>query len=96
MADVVSTTDEERIVRDILQKRPLPETVRSFAVEFGEDFTGDPAVTIWLIVDDNPNPPKRALDRVVRFVRETEDDLLNAGLRHWPYVRFSPASEAER
>jgi len=90
------TADEDRIVRDIVQRRPLPETVRSFVVEFGEDSTGDPAVTIWLIVDDNPNPPKRALDLVTRFVRETESDLLSAGLSHWPYIRFSPASEAKR
>ena len=90
------TAEEARKIHQIIKKRPLPESVRSFKVEFGTDSTGDPAVTIWLIVDDDPNPPKRVLDQTTKFVRDTESDLLKLGLRHWPYIRFSPASEAQQ
>jgi hypothetical protein len=90
------TVEETRQIDQVIKKRPLPESVRSFRIEFGTDSTGDPAVTIWLIVDDDPNPPKRVLDQTTKFVRETEGDLLNLGLRHWPYIRFSPASEAKQ
>jgi hypothetical protein len=89
------TVEETRQIHQIISKRPLPESVQAFKVEFGTDSTGDPAVTIWLIVDDDPNPPKRVLEQTTRFVRETESDLLNLGLRHWPYIRFSPESEAK-
>jgi hypothetical protein len=98
MSDLTNaaTLDEAKKIREVILKRPLPESVRSFRMDFGTDSTGDPAVTIWLIVDDDPNPPKRTLDQVSRFVRETENDLMDLGLRHWPYIRFSPASEAKK
>jgi hypothetical protein len=98
MSDLTNagTVAEAKTIRQVLLKRPLPESVRTFRIEFGTDSTGDPAVTIWLIVDDDPNPPKRVLDQVTRFVSETESDLIDSGLRHWPYIRFSPASEAEK
>ncbi len=88
-------TEEDRRIRQVLSRRRLPELIRDFKIEFGTDLTGDPAVTIWLIVDDDPNPTKRVLDETTRFVRETESELMELGLRHWPYIRFSPASEAE-
>jgi protein gp37 len=89
------TVEEANKIRQVINKRDLPASVRSFKLEFGADSTGDPAVTIWLIVDDDPNPPKRVLDQTTRFVRETESELMQLGLRHWPFIRFSPASEAK-
>ncbi len=53
-------------------------------------------MTIWLIVDDDPNPTKHILEQTTKFVRETESDLMSLGLRHWPYIRFSPESEAQQ
>jgi hypothetical protein len=90
------TADEADKITQVFNKRALPESVRTFKIEFGTDSTGDPAVTIWLIVDDDPNPPKRVLDQTTKFVREAEHDLLDLGLHHWPYIRFSLASEAEQ
>ena len=86
--------EEADKIRRIIERRPLPESVRDFRIEFGTDSTGDPAVTIWLIVDDDPNPPKRVLDQTTKFVRETEADLMQLRLHHWPFVRFALASEA--
>ena len=90
------TADDARKIHQVIQKRQLPESIRKFHVEFGTDSTGDPAVTIWLVVDDDPNPPKQVLDQVTEYVREIRDDLMDSRLHHWPYIRFSSASEAER
>ncbi len=90
------TLAEAQKVRQVIQKRPLPASVQNFKLEFGTDSTGDPAVTIWLVIDDDPNPSKQILDEVTRYVGETENDLIDLGLRHWPYIRFSPAHEAEK
>ena len=97
MSDLANaaTVDEAQKIHGIMGKRKLPPSVRDFRIEFGADSTGDPAVTIWLIVDDDPNPSKQVLDKVTQFVRAIEDDLMDLRLRHWPYVRFSPASEAK-
>ena len=89
------TLDEAKRIDDVIRKRKLPPSVRDFRIEFGADSTGDPAVTIWLVVDDDSNPSKHVLNKVTQFVRDIENDLMDLGLRHWPYVRFSPASEAK-
>ncbi|HUN43508.1 MAG TPA: hypothetical protein VMU81_24700 [Acetobacteraceae bacterium] len=98
MSEIInaSTAEQADKISRVIRSRALPESVRNFKIEFGPDSTGDPAVTIWPIVDDDPNPPKRVLDETSRFVRETETDLVNLGLRHWPYVRFMLASQANQ
>ena len=91
---LADTADEEDRIRAVIAKRKLPESVSGFRIEFGTDSTGDPAVTVWLTVDSDPNPPRHVLDQTTKFVRETERDLMKLGLRHWPFVRFGLAAEA--
>jgi len=95
LIDAVTAEETDRISR-VVTKRRFPDSVRDFKIEFGPYSTGDPAVTIWLIVDDDPNPPNHVLDQTTKFVRETENDLMDLGLRHWPYIRFMRASEANQ
>lgn len=90
----VETESEERRIREVINKHDLPASVRGFELEFGTDSTGDPAVTIWFIVNDDSNPSKQELDQTTRFVRSTESDLMGLKLRHWPLIRFSPEREA--
>jgi hypothetical protein len=82
---------EEKLVRGILRKWTLPPNVRGFDVDFGEDSAGDPAVWIWLAVDDEVQPSDQSIAGLAKFVRDVRSDLLRAGLRYWPYVRFRPA-----
>jgi hypothetical protein len=82
---------EEKIVRGILKKWTLPPNVHRFDVDFGEDSTGDPAVWIWLTVDDELQPSPQSIAGLNSFVTDVRSDILRAGLRHWPYVRFRPA-----
>jgi hypothetical protein len=82
---------EAAIVRGILDKWRLPSNVHGVDFDFGEDSTGDPAVWIWLTVEDESQPSPKSIEGLTRFVTEVRSDLLRAGLRHWPYVRFRPA-----
>jgi hypothetical protein len=83
---------EADIVRGIVNKWQIPANVRAVDFDFGEDSTGDPAVWIWLTVDDELQPSRQSIAGLSQFVTDIRSDLLRAGLRHWPYVRFRPAA----
>jgi hypothetical protein len=82
---------EAQIVQGILAKWKRPSNVRDVSFEFGEDSTGDPAVWIWLTVDDELQPSNQSISGLNRFVTDVRSDLLRAGLSYWPYVRFRAA-----
>ena len=79
-------------IEEALRKRPdLPKPLRAVHVELDTDWSGDAAVWVWVILDDDD------LDRETRheyrsIVRETVADTL-AGARRFVYVRFRGVSE---
>ena len=83
---------ETAIVRGILDKWQLPSNVRGTDLEFGEDSNGEPAVWIWLTVDDELKPSDESIVGLNWFVTNVRSELLRAGLHYWPYVRFRPAA----
>jgi hypothetical protein len=91
MVETADINREEKIVREILTRWTLPSNVHGFEIDFGEDSAGDPAVWIWLTVDDEIQPSDQSIAGLAQFVRGVRNDLLRAGLRYWPYVRFRPA-----
>ena len=91
-SDDMTIARETKIVEDIVRKWRLPPNVRRFDVEFGEDSTGDPAVWIWLLVDDELSPSSQSISRMERFVTDVRSELLRKGLRHWPYFRLRAAA----
>lgn len=92
MAETEDAARESETVRRILNRWQKPPNVRDVDWEFGEDSAGEPALWIWLIVDDDPQPSAQSITGLNRFVTDIRGDLLRAGLRYWPYVRFRPAS----
>jgi hypothetical protein len=80
--------DEERRIREVVARRPLPAFFTGFDVEFSEDWSGDPSVIVWLNVDVRKTTSAADLDEVNRYVRETEHELVALRLSHWPFVRF--------
>lgn len=82
------TEQEEQCIRDVVERRPLPAFFRGYDVEFGSDWAGDPAVTVWLIVDVERATPPDEMEEINHFVRITSEELVELGLSHWPYVRF--------
>ena len=79
--------EEERHIREVVERRPLPPHIKSFAIEFGEDWSGDPAVTIALIVE-NDQALSADMTAVSAFTRKLTDELIALPLTHWPFVQL--------
>jgi hypothetical protein len=82
------TQDEERRIRDVLHRRRLPDFFRSYSIEFGQDWAGDPAVTVWLLPDVTRAGWPDEVEAVHRFLHDLRQELVELGLSHWPYVRL--------
>jgi hypothetical protein len=80
--------EEARTIETIVKAHPWPAAIKGYEVAFGVDSTGDPAVRIWLDVDDDLDPPEAKIKELGRFRRGIETTLLEAGLSHWPYVSY--------
>lgn len=85
--------EEANKLRRGMKNVRFPAGVLTWEFEFGRDSTLDPAVWIWIVVDDrtanSPGFPQLA-NQLQREVREV---LRAAGIDRWPYVRFRTASE---
>jgi hypothetical protein len=83
---------EEPRVRAAVEKY-LPgvkDLVRSYEVEFRENFAGEPSVYITLRI---PNPDKKSkpseIDRLFRFWQDTTRDILEKDATYFPYIHVA-------
>jgi len=67
-----------------------PQIRRTFDVEFDEDWNGDLAVWVWLHITDGRNPAPEDVKRLLALTSGIRDELIDAKLRHWPYVDVRP------
>jgi hypothetical protein len=88
--------DEARTIDTIVNGRPWPAAIKGYEVVFDVDATGDPAVRVWLDVDDDLDPPDDKIKELGRFRRGLETTLLEEGLSHWPYVSYRARQPTER
>lgn len=79
---------EARTIQEIVTARPWPPAVKGYKLEFGEDSTGDPAVWIWLAIDDDVRPSAEKIHALGEFRRDVQSAILDAHLSRWPYVGF--------
>ena len=86
--------DEVQDIHEIVRKRQRPEGVRDFEIRFGTDATGDPAVWVWFLVDDDSIPSPDKVSRLTDFGNLVRSDLLQSNLRYWPYIDFRSQSSA--
>lgn len=87
------TSDETRRLREAMQEVTFPDQVLTWEFEFGRDSSNDPAVWIWLVVEDAAADDPAFAAATARLPRRIRDALQKAGLDRWPYVRFRTASE---
>jgi len=87
-----ASVDEVRRIHELVKRHRFPADVRSFEVNFGRDSTGDPAVWIWFLVQDDNNPSEEKIDGLNQFANSVRSDLLKADLRYWPYIDFRAAA----
>ena len=72
----------------------LPTTVSSWHVEAGPDATDEPAVWVWVTLEEDVDAKTRAIVR--ESVRESVRDFVRheTGSEVWVYVRFRADSES--
>lgn len=71
----------------------FPDFVQTWDYEFGRDSSGQPAVWIWLVVDDAAADDPAFTAATTRLRREIHRSLQREGLDRWPYLRFRTFSE---
>jgi hypothetical protein len=89
----LSANEEAQKVREVLEGVDFPPGVVTWEYEIGADATGDPAVWIWLFVDEDV-VQRKEVSRVTTAAREMIRDALSAaGIARWPYVRARTVAE---
>jgi hypothetical protein len=84
-------TESDRLASR-LRKYP-PTFVRDFSLTLDHDLDGDPAVFLWVVIDDD------AFERPDFFEQRDEarkwitDALAAEGIERWPYLRYRGVAE---
>lgn len=87
--------DLRRII-DVIRSVPWPDYVFGADFRLGNDSTGDPAVWIWLLLNDDVEIESRAVqDELGRVRRAYLDEIQKAGINRWPYVSVRTRSETK-
>lgn len=61
--------------------------------ELGSDSTDDPAVWIWVFVNDATAQRADFTEMTTQIRRKIRDALSSAGIERWPYINFRTSSE---
>ncbi|HEX9904641.1 MAG TPA: hypothetical protein VGA77_06725 [Propylenella sp.] len=85
-------SEEERQISQIVGRHPLPPSVREVQYSFGEDSTGNPAVWIVYVVEDDQDPSQRRISELNELATTVRNEILRSDIERWPYVQFRPAA----
>ncbi len=80
--------DEAKRIRALVRENAAPEGFGSFELQFGEDWTGDPAVWVRFAIDPDYPTDKKSIEKLTRLELRVISALLRAQIDHYPYVRF--------
>lgn len=80
-------------VQEALQRIKYPNFVRNFEFELRTDSTGDPAVWVWVFVDDSAAQREEFTEMGSEVEERIRNALSEAGITRWPYVRFRTPAE---
>ena len=85
-----AAVDEARLLHDIARKHaPVPKLVKRIDFRFGEDSTtGSPAVWIRLVAQEDLNPSKAKIAKLLRLEDEIRAEILASGSERWPYFEI--------
>lgn len=84
---------EAKQIREALEGIKFPQFVLNWEFELGPDSTGEPAVWVWVIVDDAAGEEEGFTKAALKLEEQIREALLAAGVARWPYVRFRTATE---
>jgi hypothetical protein len=94
--DRLAMEEEQRMIDRIVNATPWPEYVKGYEVAFGIDHDGDPAVRIWLEIEDDLAPSKEKMKVLGQFRNAIENAVLAEEPTHWPYVNLRALQPAKR
>jgi hypothetical protein len=85
--------DESQRLQEVMESLALPEWVLTWEFEFRFDFSGDPAVWIWIIVDDQAAAREDFMQQSREVREKLRTSLWAAGIQHWPLIHFRTAGD---
>lgn len=93
LLDLVSA-DEKQRVREVVSRHKLPAGVTGVTTEAGTDQNGDDA--LWLVFHLAPEyrTTPATYKALYDFAHAIRPELLDAGVEHWPHIRFQLAQLA--
>jgi len=80
---------------EIVRGLSLPDYVTCVDHEFRTDVGGEPAVRIWVVVEDDAIEKPAFQDDSERVRATIANGLTAAGIEEWPYFSFRGQSEHE-
>lgn len=80
--------DEAADITAFLRGQNFPPAVKGFELEFEEDWSGEPAVWVWLLLDEDVGYSAPEMPGLSEFARRLQARLLEWQIRRWPYVSF--------
>jgi hypothetical protein len=83
-----TTGAEAQELHKLLKNREFPPGVKRIQFEFDEDSSGEPAVWIVLVTDDDLDPSEDKLSRINDFANQLKRDILKQRRGRWPYIRI--------
>jgi hypothetical protein len=84
-------TESDRLESQ-LRKHP-PTFVRDFSLSLDQDLDGDPAVFMWLVIDDDAFERPDFFEQRDAARQWITDALATEGIERWPYLRYRGVSE---
>lgn len=94
--EYVSEPEGMAIVRALMQGEPLPDFVLGIDYTLDDDWSGDPAVWVWVIIRDDIDPESDEFQDFADQLRRRAWEALSVmGSDRIPYVRFRPESDAK-
>jgi hypothetical protein len=91
--------DKEQMLTKILslESLRLPKTPRVVEIrhKLGRDWSGDEAVWIWLILDDETRAKDWDFRRLKPLIERVEEAVARSPLEVWPYVAVRSKSEQD-
>jgi len=84
-------TESDRLASQ-LRKHP-PTFVRDFSLTLDQDLDGDPAVFMWVVIDDDAFERSDFFEQRDAARQWITDALATEGIERWPYLRYRGVSE---
>jgi hypothetical protein len=88
--------NEYDTIKAALESAGLPESVADVKFDLYDDWSGDPAVGVYLIFADSEVASPEFFDRAEEASERVRTAIRGTGTNRWPYVRVrTVAEEAE-